>query len=308
MECEVMSKTYEQLKVLPGAARVIGEVELFEKTHGFYITAFTAAMITAGETDATLISKAESVKVTKAAGSQWNAGQWVYWDEGNSNFTNIPASDRFCVGKVQQYAANAAEIGFISLQDNYHPIQLGTTAVPVVLTAGQKVVDIHVSSAIVENVEAFTMEMIMSGVGATGGRAKFTLSTEVALGGWVNALKAVLDFGTNGSVTGLCSAFCAELVAAVTPFPVGYYAALEAEIVMPTGAVSNIGAPLSYLFCGLGGTDKQAFLDGGYFLTMTNMGVASGDIFYVNTTTATLKCLIDNVEYFMQFHKVEAAT
>lgn len=307
MECEVMSKTYEQMLVVPAGARVIGEVEIFEQTHGFYISAFTTGMLALNES-ATLITSAESVKVTKASGQSWDVGEWIYWDEASSNFTSVPASDRFCVGKAQKAALTGDVIGFVMFQDNYHPIQLGTAQLPITLEAGQKVVDIHTLATVVENVEAFTMEMVMSGIGATGGRAKFQMSTEVALGGWANALKAVIDFGAAGSVTGLGSAFCAELVAAVAPFPAGYYSALEAEIVMPTGAVSSSGAPLSYLFCGLNGTDKQAFLDGGYFLTMTNMGVASGDIFYVNTTTATLKCLIDTVEYFLQFHKVEAAT
>ena len=64
MECEVMSKTYKQIQVVPGAAKVIGEVELNQKVHGFYISAFTTAMLALNE-NATLISEAEIVKVVK---------------------------------------------------------------------------------------------------------------------------------------------------------------------------------------------------------------------------------------------------
>ncbi len=301
MECEVMSKTYEQMLVVPAAARVIGEMELYAKTHGFYISAFTAAMLALGDS-ATLITSAESVKVTKAAGSAWLVGDWIYWDEGNSNFTDIAASDRYCVGKAQKAASNGAVIGFVMFQDNFHPIQLGTTAVPILFTlAGEKVFDAHVTSSLVgSNVEPFTLETILTGIGAVGGRAKFTLSTEVALGDWANALKAEINFGVAGTVNGIGSAFCAELIMPETPPVPGHYAALEAEIVMPSGA--GCGVKTAYVFCNVGGADKATFAADGYFAIIQNAGDSNVGLFYVNTDTmvdAYLRWQINGTDYFM---------
>jgi len=306
MECEVMSKTYEQMLVVPAGARVIGEVEIFEQTHGFYISAFTTAMLALNES-ATLITQAEIVKVTKAAGQAWDVGEWIYWDEASSNFTSIPASDRFCVGKAQKAALIGDISGFVMFQDNYHPIQLGTTALPITLEAGQKVVDIHTSSAIVENVEAFRMEMILSGVGATGGRALFQLSTEVQLGGWANALKAIIDFGDTGHVLGLASAFCGELVLPETP-PIagmGNYVCLEAEIVAPAGC--GPGSGVSFISCGLAGLGSAAVDDNGFLIDINVGATDNAHIFSEDagdTATGALRIRVNGVSQWIMLSNV----
>lgn len=310
MECEVTAKTYEQLEVIPGAARLIGEVERFNQSHGFYITALTAAMLLEDPLGVsqpmTLITGAENVKVVKAAGQTWAAGQWVYWDEGSSNFTTTPASDRFCVGKAQRLAANSAVVGYIVFQDNYHPVQLGTTAVPISIAAG-RVFDIHVTSSQNSggNVEPFVLETILTGVGATGGRALFKMSTEVALGGWANALKSIVELGVAGRVTGLLSGFCAELVAAETAPPGGNYVALEAELVMPSGA--GVGAGMAYMYCNVQGAAKATFQGAGYFAIIDNAGDASDGFFYDTsngTTDAWLRWRINGTDYYMMLSLV----
>ena len=298
-ECELVSKTYHQLQVTPAGAITVGSMEKYQDSHGFNITAFTAAMFALGE-DLTIVREAENVDVVKAAGSAWVAGDWIYWNEGASNFTNLAGGDRYCVGKAQRAATNGAVLGYVSMHDNLHPIQIGTSNVPKVVTAGQKVLDVHTSSAIVENVEAFTSEMILSGVGATGGRAKFTLATEVALGGWANALKAEIEFGTSGRVTGLGSAFVAELGMSATAPPGGNYVALEMEIRMPTGA--GVGAGTAYMYANVQGDDKATFAADGYFCILDNAGDSNVGLFYVNTDTmvdAYLRWRINNTDYFM---------
>jgi len=303
-ECELVSKTYHQLQVTPAGALTVGDMNKWQDSHGFNITAFTAAMLALAE-DATMIREAENVDVVKAAGSPWVAGDWVYWNEAGSNFTNVYASDLYCVGKAQRAATNAAVLGYISLHDDFHPIQLGTTAAPKVLTAAQNVVDIHVSSAIVENVEAFNMQMTMSGVGATGGRAKFTMNTEAALGGWANALKAEIQFGTTGSVSGLASAFCAELVAPTTAPGGGNYVALEAEIVMPTGA--GVASGMAYLYCNVQGAALATFQGDGYFAIIDNAGDGATDLFYDTangTTDAWLRIRVNGTAYYIMLSLV----
>jgi len=299
-----MSKTYNQLEVLPGGARTIGLMELMQKSHGFYMTALTAAMIAEHPLGAaqpmTLITEAENVRVIKTAGSAWVAGDWIYWDEAASAFTNIPAADLYCVGKAQRAAAIAAVLGFVTFQDNYHPVRLGTSTVPVILTAAQKQVDIHSTSAIVENVEPFVVSTVLTGAGATGGRARFNLATEVALGGWANALKAQFEMGTAGRVTGLGSAFCAELGMPATAPPGGNYVAHEMEIRMPSGA--GLGAGTGYMYANVQGDDKATFAAGGYFCILDNAGDSNTGLFYVNTKTDTdayLRWRINGTDYFM---------
>lgn len=284
MEAEITSKTYEEFQVLPGAARVVGEMELMQKVHGFYFTAFTAAMISAGETQATLISEG-TVKVTKASGSAWVTGDWVYWDEANSNFTNVPASDRFCVGKAQIAAGNTATVGYIVMQDNYHPIQLGTTAVPISIAAG-RVFDIHVTSSQAGggNTEPFVLETILTGAGATGGRALFKVSSEVNLGGWINALKGILDLGAAGQVQGLGSGIVAELVLPTGGLDRGTLTCLELELVA-AGAMN--GHPTSLIYAQITGAEAAAFNTGGYFLDFVGEAEGSGALFDTDETGDT---------------------
>ena len=283
MECEVTSKTYHQLEVVPSGATVVGEVELFNQTHGFYMTAFTAAMLALNES-ATLITEAENVKVTKASGQTWVSGQWVYWDEGSSNFTIIPASDRFCVGKVQRAAVNGAVIGFIQMQDNYHPMQIGTTAVPKTIVAG-RVVDIHVTSSQNSggNAEPFVVETILTGAGATGGRALFKVSSEVNLGGWINALKGILELGTDGQVQGLGSGICAELVLPSGGLDRGTLTCLELEMVA-AGALN--GHPTSLVYAQVSGAESAGFGTAGYFLDYVGPVEASGGLFDTDKSAA----------------------
>lgn len=111
MEAEVLSN-YKSIKVVPAAAADQGEVLQYNETLGFYITEFTAAMLAAAES-ATLITHAERVKVIKNAGETWIAGEYVYWDAGNSEFTNVEGAATVFCGIITQAALSAAVIGYI---------------------------------------------------------------------------------------------------------------------------------------------------------------------------------------------------
>jgi len=296
-EIELMSKSYKQIQIVPGAARALYEMDLEQKSHGFYMTAFTAAMLALGES-ATFITEAEITKVTKTAGQTWIAGDWIYWDEAASSFTNIPASDLFCIGKAQKAAQNAATSGFVALQDNYHPIQLGTTALPVTIVAG-RVVDIHVTSSQAGggNTEPFVVETILTGATATGGRALFKVSSEVNLGGWINALKGILDLGVAGQVQGLGSGFCAELVMPSGGLDRGTLTVLELELVAAgTGPAAH---PTSLIYAEITGAQRAEFNTNGYFLNFHGEAEGSGALFDTDITgdtpTGGLRILVNNV-------------
>lgn len=306
MECEVMSKTYEQIKVVPAAARVIGEMELHGNTYGFYLTATLVDqdLVFIPDQKATLITEAESVLVTKAAGSEWVAGEPIFWLEATSNFTNVNDGSGILVGKAAEGAATGALVGYMVMHD-YYPVQrgmqLGTALVPYKIAAADPLLALYTTSDVVGNIESVIVDTVLAGIGATGGRALFRLSTEVKLGGWANALKAIVDLGATGAVTGLISGFCAQLNMPTTPPSGGHYVALEAELQMPAGA--GVGAGMAYMYCNVQGDDKATFQTGGYFAIIDNAGDNAGGFFHVKTvndTDAYLKIRVGSTPYYVQ--------
>ena len=81
----------------------------------------------------------------------------------------------------------------------------------------------------------------MSGAGADGGRAKFDMSTNVALGSFSNALKAEVTYGASGRTTGLGSAFVAEMTLSAGTSS-GTYAPIEIELNMGTSGSTGTDA------------------------------------------------------------------
>jgi len=311
MECEVMSKTYEQIQIDPQEARAVGDMELSGKTYGFHLTALTAAMLDpllGGllTRDVTLITEAECVKVTKAATAAWVAGDPIFWIQGEEHFTNVDDGAGYLVGKAAKDAAIGDVVGYMIMHD-YYPVQrglqLGTSDLRYKIAAEDPLQSLYTKSDAVAsegNVEPVIIDTVLTGIGATGGRGIFKLSTEVKLGGWCNALKAITSFGTNGAVTGLGSGFCAELHMPATPPAGGHYAALEAEIQMPTGA--GVGAGTSYLYCNVQEDGKTAFQAGGFFAIIDNAGDASDGLFYDTsngTTDAWLRIKVNGIAYYI---------
>lgn len=115
-EAELLSKTYEEMRVIPAAAAVAGEVVKYNDILGFMLVDFTAAQVAAGET-AALITKAEKVKVIKNTGETWVPGEAVYWDVANSEFTNV-AGTLDVAGKIIEDVASTPVIGYIAFDGN----------------------------------------------------------------------------------------------------------------------------------------------------------------------------------------------
>lgn len=111
-ECELLSKSYEEVRVVPAAAASAGEVLTYDEVLGFHLVDFSATQVAAGES-ATLIVKAEKCKVIKNSGETWAPGEAVYWDPTNSWFTNV-AGVLDLVGHIIEAAASAATVGYIS--------------------------------------------------------------------------------------------------------------------------------------------------------------------------------------------------
>jgi hypothetical protein len=152
---------------------------------------------------------------------------------------------------------------------------------------------------------ANTTSVTMTGVGGTGGRTLFEMDTNVALGGFSNALKAEVTYGASGRTTGLGSAFVAEMTLSAGT-SAGTYAPVEIELNM--GASASTGTASSLLFASVNGesADKATFDTNGYLLNLagvtagTNkMFANNGSIGDVDEITNGLKVRIAGADYFI---------
>ena len=143
--------------------------------------------------------------------------------------------------------------------DMFAPINIATSAAPLSFTEGTPIFTLYSTCASVHastSAEPFYVKSVMTGAAGVGGRARFHLYSDVALGAWCNPLKAHMEFGSSGRVTGLASAVCGEveLSASCTQ---GHYAAFEAELLAGSGA--KLGGGTSALY--VNGIDTDGLLN-----------------------------------------------
>jgi hypothetical protein len=143
----------------------------------------------------------------------------------------------------------------------------------------------------------------MSGAGADGGRAKFDMTTNVALGSFSNALKAEVTYGASGRTTGLGSAFVAEMTLSAGT-SAGTYAPVEIELNLGTGA--STGTASSLMYASVNGDGKAAMDDSGYVLNLAGVTAGSSKLFAnngsignVDEITHGLKVRIAGADYFI---------
>jgi hypothetical protein len=142
----------------------------------------------------------------------------------------------------------------------------------------------------------------MSGAGANGGRAKFDMTTNVALGSFSNALKAEVTYGASGRTTGLGSAFVAEMTLSAGT-SAGTYAPIEIELNLGTSA--STGTASSLIFASVNGDGKATMDTNGYLLNLAGVTVAgaklaaTGTITNVNEITHGLRVKIAGSDYYL---------
>lgn len=147
-------------------------------------------------------------------------------------------------------------------------INLGTSSAPVAYTAGTPAFAMYTTNAGTSgstSAEPFYVKSTLTGAAQVGGRARFHCYSNVASGGWVNALKAYMEFGASGSTSGIASAFCAEL-SMPGAAAAGTYTTLELELVVPENNTTN--TTTSFIFCNLSGnaTAITSFNTNGHFI------------------------------------------
>lgn len=152
------------------------------------------------------------------------------------------------------------------------------------------------------SVEPLNLDTTLTGIGGVGGRAKFTLTTNVALGSWSNALKAEVTYGASGRTTGLGSAFVAEMTLSAGT-SAGTYAPVEIELNLGTGALT--GTASSLVYASVNGADASTFDTNGYVLNLAGVTVAgakvaaTGTITNVNELTHGLRVKIAGSDYYL---------
>ncbi|HEX9595281.1 MAG TPA: hypothetical protein VF982_00245 [Anaerolineales bacterium] len=136
------------------------------------------------------------------------------------------------------------------------------------------------------SVEPFVHNTTMTGAGGVGGRARFELDTNVTLGSWANALKAQLQLGASGKVTGLGSAFVAELIMGAGAAD-GTYAPLELELGMPSGALT--GTETAFINFTAYGADASTLDDNGFLFSISGVTKGAGDLLSDTTSGSTAR-------------------
>lgn len=151
------------------------------------------------------------------------------------------------------------------------------------------------------SIEPFYMKSTMTGAGGVGGRGRFYMTTNVALGGWSNALKSEVTYGASGKTTGMGSAFCAEMTLSAGTSD-GNYAPLEIELNIPSGA--STGTKTAFMYLSAQGTDLSTFKSNGYLFILNGPTDTANGLFDATDVndpdfTHALKIDINGTDYFI---------
>lgn len=152
------------------------------------------------------------------------------------------------------------------------------------------------------SVEPFNVDTTLTGIGGVGGRGKFTLTTNVALGSWSNALKGEVTYGASGKTAGLGSAIVAEMTLSAGTAD-GTYAPLELELNLGANAVT--GTATSLIYASVNGADASTFDTNGYLFNIAGVTVGTNKVFANNGTidanelTLGLRVKIAGADYYI---------
>lgn len=154
------------------------------------------------------------------------------------------------------------------------------------------------------SVEPLTLASTLTGVGGVGGRAKFSLTSNVALGGWSNALKAEMTYGASGRTTGLGSAFVAEMTLSAGTSS-GTYAPLEIELNLGTSA--STGTQTSFAYMSVNGAAAGTFDTNGGIFSINGVTINSGKVIQAAAvsdidSTHAMRIFINGTAYYIPLH------
>ena len=166
------------------------------------------------------------------------------------------------------------------------------------------------------NLEPFYLKSTVTGTSPVGGRARFHTYCNVTAGGWLNALKSYMQFGSSGKITGLASSLCVEMDLPDANLGAGgTYAPLEIELNPGASTVSGeglIGNHVSLMYISIN-TNQDDFDDHGYLFHLTGVNAGSGHLFQTGnkapaTVGGTLRIGIGTTAYYLILYTSEATT
>jgi hypothetical protein len=157
------------------------------------------------------------------------------------------------------------------------------------------------------SVQPFRVLTTMTGAGGVGGRGYFKLDTNVALGGWSNALKGEVVYGASGRTAGLGSAILAEmqLSAGTTS---GSYAPIEVELGLGTGA--KTGTRTSLMSLNVYGAAKAEFDTAGFLFDLNGVTADTAKMFKATAPGAvshSLRIQINGTSYWIPVSDAQTA-
>jgi len=151
--------------------------------------------------------------------------------------------------------------------------------------------------------QPLVVDTTMTGAGADGGRSKFAMSTNVALGSFSNALKAEVTYGASGRTTGLGSAFVAEMTLSAGTSS-GNYAPVEIELNAPASA--STGTATAFMYISTQGANVAAVDSNAFLFNLQGLTAGSGKLLTTGTTlasaAATLKCKVGATTYYLPLY------
>lgn len=154
------------------------------------------------------------------------------------------------------------------------------------------------------SVESLSIATTMTGAGGVGGRFKSSLTTNVALGAWSNAIKGEVTYGASGRTTGLGSAIVGEMTLSAGTSS-GTYAPLELELNLGTGA--STGTATSLIYGSVNGADASTFSTNGFIMNLAGLTAGASNVFRTGLTgatvvgnmTAALRIKVGSTTYFI---------
>lgn len=220
----------------------------------------------------------------------------LYENQGTSS-----ASDFNLIGSVSASEINAG---------------LGTSGTPLEHTAhGDEVYSVHVTTSSTSGASSYepvSFNIELTGAGQVGGRVLFYTKTDVVLGGWANAAKAHMDFQDNGAVTGLGSAFVAEMTMPGSTPSGGNYGVYEAELNCPASFDAGSIVALSFLHLSAQGATVGEFDDHGFLMNVQGVSAGDGHLLQTGDTLATvagsLRIKVGSTTYYLPLYDGQVTT
>ena len=261
----------------------------------------TGTAITTGKAidiiDLAALTSGIGINVTSAATAITGAGRLIYSNHSGATTTS---------GTLNEFATSANdETVLFALTGNTLTtgslLSLSATG----LSTGKAITaTVSSSSTGGSNVEPIYLATTMTGAGGLGGRLRSSMTTNVALGSYSNAIKGDVTYGASGSTTGLGSAILAEMTLSAGTAS-GTYAPFEAELNLAAGA--STGTQTSLLYLSVNQTGTTAFDDNGYLMSVQGLTANGADCFRTGltaatinaATTAALRIRVGSTDYFI---------